>query len=77
MINKSKKKEYYAQIVGLKFNRNENIAYTFKFTEVTKQKKKKKLNNKSFNPKSDKHLIMFDYLKLCYIRTLVVDVKSG
>jgi len=77
LINKSKKKEYYVQIVGLKFNANENIAYAFKFTEVTVQKKKKKLDNKSFIPKSDKHLIMFDLLKLCYIRTLVVDVKSG
>ena len=77
LINKSKKKEYYVQIIGLKFNKNENIAYAFKFTEVPIQKKKKKLNNKSFIPKSNKHLIMFDLLKLCYIRTLVVDVKSG
>jgi len=77
LIDKSKKKEYYVQIVSLKFNRNENIAYAFKFTEVPIQKKKKKLNNISFIPKSNKHLIMFDLLKLCYIRTLVVDVKSG
>jgi len=76
LIDKSKKKEYYVQIVSLKFNRNENIAFVFKFTEVSLQKKKKKLNNKSFIPKSNKHLVMFDLLKLCYIRTLVVDVKS-
>ena len=78
LIDKSKKKEYYVQIINLKFNGNENLAFVFKFTEVTLQKKKKKLNNnKSFIPKSNKHLIMFDLLKLCYIRTLVVDVKSG
>ena len=77
LIDKSKKKEYYIQIFSLKFNGNENIAFAFKFTEVTLQKKKKKLNNKSFIPKNNKHLIMFDLLKLCYIRTLVVDMKSG
>ena len=77
LVDKSKKKEYYVQIVSLKFNGNENIAFAFKFTEVTLQKKKKKLNNKSFIPKSNKHLIIFDLLKLCYIRTLVVDEKSG
>jgi len=77
LIDKSKKKEYYVQIATLKFNGNENIAYVFKFTEIIFKKKKKKLNNKSFIPKCDKHLVMFDLLKLCYIRTFVVDVKSG
>jgi len=78
LINKSKKKEFYVQIVSLQLNENENIAFAFKFTEVILQKKKKKLiNNKSFIPKNNKNLIMFDLLKLCYIRTLVVDVKSG
>ena len=77
LVNKSKRKEYYVQIECLKFNRNENIAFIFKFTEVTLKKKNKKLNNKSFIPKSTKHLVMFDLLKLCYIRTLVVDAKSG
>ena len=77
MINKSKKKEYYVQIETLKFNGKENIAYVFKFTEIMFKKKKKKLNNKSFIPKCDKHLVMFDLLKLCYIRTFVVEVKSG
>ena len=77
LVNKSIKKEYYVQIVSLKFNGNENIAFLFKFTEVTLKKNKRKLNSKSFIPKSNKHLIMFDLLKLSYIRTLVVDVKSG
>ena len=77
LINKSKKKEYYVQIETLKFNGNENIAFVFKFTEIIFKKKKKKLNNKSFIPKCDKHLVMFDLLKLCYIRTFVVEVKSG
>ena len=78
LVDKSKKKEYYVQIVNLKCNGNENIAFVFKFTEIIFQRKKKKLNkNKSFIPKNNNHLIMFDLLKLSYIRTLVVDVKSG
>ena len=77
LVEKSKKKEYYVQIVKLKFNGNDNVGFTFKFTEVNIQKKKKKLNYKSFIPRSNRHLIMFDLLKLCYVRTLVVDVKSG
>jgi len=77
LVDKSKKKEYYLQIATLKFNGNENIAYVFKFTEIVFKKKKKKLNNKSFIPRCDKHLLMFNLLKLTYIRTFVVDVKSG
>jgi hypothetical protein len=77
LVDKSKKKEYYVQIATLKFNGNENIAYVFKFTEIFFKKKKRKLNNKSFIPKCNKHLIMFDLLKLGYIRTFLVDVKSG
>mgnify|MGYP002623817560 CR=1 FL=1 len=77
LIYKSKKKEYYVQIVSLKSNGNENIAFLFKFTEVNFTKKRKKLNNKSFIPKCNKHLIMFDLLKLHYIRTFVVESKSG
>ena len=53
------------------------IAFILKFTEVTFKKKKRKLNYKSFIPESNKHLIMFDLLQLSYIRTFLVDVKSG
>ena len=77
LINKSRKKEYYVQITRLNINGNENIAFILKFTEVTFKKKKRKLNNKSFIPESNKHLIMFDLLQLSYIRTFLVDVKSG
>jgi len=77
LVDKSKKKEYYLQIETLNFNGNENIAFVFKFIEVSSKKKRKKFNNKSFIPKCNKHLVMFDLLKLCYIRTFLVDVKSG
>ena len=43
LVSKSKKKEYYLQIESLKFNGNENIAYVFKFTEINKQKREKKI----------------------------------
>ena len=77
LVNKSKKRKYYLQIVSLKITENQNMAFIFKFTEVSLKKKKNKLNTKSFIPKSNKHLVMFDLLKLCYIRTLVVDFKSN
>ena len=77
LLKKSKRKEYYVKIIILKFNENKNIVLLFRFTEINFTKINKKLTNKSFLPKYNKYLIMFDLLKLCYIRTIVVDVKSG
>ena len=77
LIEKSYKKKYNLQIKPIKFNGTENIAFVFKFTEITLKKSKKKLNNYIYIPKSEHNLIMFDLLNLRYFRTLLVDKKSG
>ena len=77
LIERSPKKCYYLQIKGINFNENENIGFIFKFTEKNLRKKKHKFKEDSYIPKSKKNLIMFDLLKLKYIRTILVDVKSG
>ena len=77
LIERSPKKGYNLQIKCIKFNENENIAYAFKFTEKNLRKKKLKFKEESYIPKCNKNLIMFDLMKLKYIRTALVDVKSG
>ena len=77
LIEKSKKKQYNFQIKTVKLNGDENIAFIFKFTEISAKKNKKYLNKINYIPKIDKNLIMFDLLNLNYIRTLLVDKKSG
>ena len=77
LIEKSKKKQYNFQIKTVKLNGDENIAFIFKFTEISAKKNKKYLNKINYIPKIDKNLIMFDLLNLSYIRTLLVDKKSG
>ena len=79
LIEKSKKINIYIQIKIIKFN-NENYnnpIFFFKFDEIYSNKKKNILKNEFFIPKCDNNLIMFDILKLEYIRTLVVNKKSG
>ena len=75
LIEKSDKHKYNIQIKGITYN-NINIAFVFKFTN-TFIKSQNKLNNEKYAPKCNKNLVMFDLLSLNYIRTLVVDKKSG
>ena len=77
LIEKSFKKKLNLQIKTIKFKENENLGFIFKFTEISKKKGKKKLNNNNYIPKCNQNLIMFDVLNLRYFRTLLVDKKSG
>ena len=77
LIEKSHKKKLNLQIKSINFNANENIAFIFKFTEISIKRSKKKLNNDIYIPKCNQNLIMFDLLNLRYFRTLLVENKSG
>ena len=77
LIEKSKRKKFYLLIKPIKYNENDDISLVFKFTEITEKNKKKKLNIERYIPKCNKNLILFDLLNLNYIRTLVVNQKSG
>ena len=77
LIEKSYKKKFNLQIKPINFNGNENIAFIFKFTEISIKKNKKKINNINYIPKCNQNLIMFDLLNLRYFRTLLVENKSG
>ena len=76
LVEQSNKKKFYLQIKPIKFN-NTNIAFVFKFTEIDIRKNYNKFNNEIYMPGINKNLIMFDLLNLNYIRTLLVDKKSG
>ena len=75
LIKKSTKKEFKMQINTIMLNNN--LAFLFKLTEINLKFNKDKLNTKVFIPKCDKNLIMFDLLNLNYIRTFLVNKKSG
>ena len=77
LVFKSGRKRFNLQIKTIKFNENEDIAFAFKFTELSLRKKKKKLEEDTFIPKCNKNSILFDLLNLGYIRTLLVEKKSG
>ena len=76
-IKVSKEKKLNLQIKIIKSNDNEIIAFVFKFTEISLNKGNKLLTNDSYIPKSDKKIIIFDLLNLSYIRSLIVEEKSG
>ena len=65
------------QIKTIKFNDNDNFTFLFKFTEINTKNKNKKVNFDFAVPKSNENMIMFDLLKLNYIRTKIVAKKSG
>ncbi len=77
LVEKSRKKICLMQVKTIKFNESENFAFIFKFTEVNSKNKNKKINYNSLIPKSNQNMIMFDLLKLSYIRTQLVEQKSG
>ena len=77
LIEKSSKKEFNLQIKAIKLNGNESISFLFKLIEINKKKGKKKLNSEIYIPKSNKNLIMFYLNNLSYVRTYVVDRKTG
>ena len=77
LIEKSKRKQFYLLIKPIKYNENDDISLVFKFTEITQKNKKKKLNIEKYIPKCHKNIILFDLLNLNYIRTIIVNQKSG
>ena len=77
LIEKSDKKKFNIQIKVIRFNENENIELLFKFTELNLIKKVKKINDILYLPENNKKLVMFDLLNLNYIRTYLVQKKSG
>ena len=77
LINKSKKQKFYLQIFEMKYKENEIIGFVFKIFDIQNKKEKNKdLYKKQFIPKNNTQ-INFDLLKLNYIRTVVVNKKSG
>ena len=77
LVEKSRKKEVLMQVKAIKFNEGENFAFLFKFMDFNIKNKKKKIDFEQTIPKSNEHLIMFDLLKLNYIRAQIVQRKSG
>jgi len=78
LVSESKKKKYFLQIKPISFDGYENVSFLFKFTELSSKKKKKKIKNEElFRPQCDKNLILFDLLNLNYVRTIIVNEKSG
>jgi hypothetical protein len=76
LIKASKTKEFNLQIKAIKYNPYEISAFSFKFTKIT-QRRTKIINNDYFIPKSHKNIIMYDIYELKYIRTIIVNKKSG
>ena len=77
LVEKSRKKEILMQVRTIKFNESDNFAFIFKFTEIYTKNKNKKINFNFALPKSTVNMVMFDLLKLNYIRTQIVENKSG
>jgi hypothetical protein len=73
LIKQSEKKELLLLITKIKYNEEEALGYCFKFTEV--ETKKGALDPYDFNTTKTKH-ILFDMLRLNYVRTVLVTEKS-
>ena len=78
LIEKSPKKRILLQIIPMKYDKN-LIGYVFKFTELNQKKLSSEINKtNSVNIKYDeKREVMFDVKRLGYIRTFLVDQKTG
>ena len=75
LITQSKKGRFYLQINNFKFSNDKILGFCFKLTEINK-KENMNINYGKLIPK-DNHEIMFDLLNLSYIRTILVNKKSG
>ena len=78
LIEKSPKKKILLQIIPMKYDQN-LIGYVFKFSEIYHKKIQSDVSkSNSINIKyNDKREVMFDVLRLGYIRTVLVEQKSG
>ena len=73
LIKESTTKVYFLLISRMKYNDEETLGYCFRFTEC--DNKKGNVDPNEFKPNSTKH-ILFDVLRLNYIRTILVTEKS-
>ena len=77
LIDISIKKKFHLQIFQIKYEEKEISGFVFKiFDTKNAYKKKDNLHKKDFMP-SDKTQIIFDLMNLNYIRTIIVQKKSG
>ena len=75
LIRISHKKKLNLQIIEMKYKEGEIIGFIFKFFEI-----QSKIKNETYSQgliPSFKNEIIFDLLNLNYIRTVIVDKKSG
>ena len=77
LIKASKKKKYNLQIFEMMYEEQEIIGFLFKFIEMSQKKKEKKEILEADYIPPFKNEIIFDMLKLHYIRTVIVQKKSG
>ena len=78
LIEKSLKKRILLQIIPMKYDQN-LIGYVFKFTEIFQKKINSDISkSNSVNIKYDENReVMFDVKRLGYIRTFLVEQKTG
>ena len=82
LIEKSPKKQISLQITPMKYDAN-LIGYVFKFTELNQKKIQSELNKVNNITKNDliqfneKKEVLFDVKRLGYIRTVLVEQKTG
>ena len=82
LIEKSPKKQILLQIIPMNYDSN-LIGYVFKFTELNQKKFQSEMNKVNISSKSsvikynEKKEVMFDVKRLGYIRTVLVEQKTG
>ena len=79
LVKISGKKAFNLQIIEMRFKEGEILGYLFKITEIKGKKDNKKKTEiliKNQIP-NDKNEVIFNLLKLNYIRTILVTHKSG
>jgi hypothetical protein len=78
LIEKSPKKKLLLQIIPMNYDKN-IIGYVFKFTEINQKNINSDISkSNSYNIKyCDKKAVMFDVKRLGYIRTVLVEDKTG
>ena len=77
LVERSKKKEILMQVKTIKFNENDNYVFLFKLMDIINKNHNKNTNYDFAIPNSSQNMVMFDLLKLNYIRTQIVENKSG
>ena len=79
LVKISNKKAFNLQIIEMEYKEGEILGFLFKITENKRKKDNKKKNELLINKQipHNKNQIIFDLLKLNYIRTLLVTHKSG